>query len=271
MLGTRHEEYKISNTSLPFVLHPNITRDTFNYSKEKNWHEDLEIQLCKSGRGSVLLNGEKHPFLPLDIAIVESNVIHYTNPENSLVYTCIIINPDFCRKIGINLSKLSFPPIIKDSYIAELIDKLTDIYTTSASKFKNAILNKLLLEILIELAENHSSYKSNSLQNDKHFSDIKRIMDYIRKNYNNKITLDTLAKEIFTDKYALCRNFKRYTGKTVTQYVNQYRCQMAAELISQGVNISEAANTCGFQNLSFFTKTFKKYIGMLPSEHKNCQ
>jgi len=182
MLGTRHEEYKISNTSLPFVLHPNITRDTFNYSKEKNWHEDLEIQLCKSGRGSVLLNGEKHPFLPLDIAIVESNVIHYTNPENSLVYTCIIINPDFCRKIGINLSKLSFPPIIKDSYIAELIDKLTDIYTTSASKFKNAILNKLLLEILIELAENHSSYKSNSLQNDKHFSDIKRIMDYIRKN-----------------------------------------------------------------------------------------
>ena len=48
--------------------------------------------------------------------------------------------------------------------------------------------------------------------------------------------------------------------------LNEYRCMKAAEYISDGKSVSKAASPCGFDNNSFFTKTFKRYIGALPSK-----
>ena len=45
MLGTRYEEYG-GYSKLPFILHIDIDRTPYNCSKEKNWHEDIEIELC---------------------------------------------------------------------------------------------------------------------------------------------------------------------------------------------------------------------------------
>ncbi|MBR6603969.1 MAG: AraC family transcriptional regulator, partial [Clostridia bacterium] len=45
-----------------------------------------------------------------------------------------------------------------------------------------------------------------------------------------------------------------------------YRCKKASELISEGLSVSEAALKCGFSNMSFFTRTFREYIGCLPSK-----
>lgn len=93
-------------------------------------------------------------------------------------------------------------------------------------------------------------------------------MRYIRGYYNRKLTLDEIAQAIYVDKYALCRDFKRLSGQTIVQYTNSYRCQQAAEHIANGCTVAEAAEQCGFDNISFFIKTFKKYMGMLPSSYK---
>jgi AraC-like DNA-binding protein len=100
------------------------------------------------------------------------------------------------------------------------------------------------------------------------FDNVKAAIGYIRQSYDRKISLDELAKITYSDKYALCRNFKRLTGQTVVQYINLYRCQKAAEMITNGQTVAEAAHLCGFDNLSFFTKTFKHYMGALPSFYK---
>ena len=59
MLGTRHEEYKHFTDGLPFVLNANIIRTKLNLSAENNWHENLEIQICNEGSGTMLLDGQK--------------------------------------------------------------------------------------------------------------------------------------------------------------------------------------------------------------------
>ena len=82
-----------------------------------------------------------------------------------------------------------------------------------------------------------------------------------------KITLDILSEYVHIDKYALCHDFKKATSQTVVQYINNYRCQKAISFLEKGYSVTEVSIMCGFENPSFFSKTFKKYIGVLPSKY----
>ena len=92
LIGVRYESYESLTDKLPFTLYVNLERVPNNCSKEQNWHDNLEIQLCTEGKGTVLLNGEKYNIKKNDIVVVNSNVIHYTATENSLTYSCLIVN-----------------------------------------------------------------------------------------------------------------------------------------------------------------------------------
>lgn len=268
MIGTRHEEYGHSYDGLPFILHTNLERTPFNCSREQNWHEDLEIQLCNEGQGSVLINGEKHPFLKNDIAVIESNAIHYTGTEDHLTYTCLIIGSGFCRQVGIDYETLEFTPVFKSSRMTALLAELTDTYNDPACPLRVAKLYGILLRLLVELVEYHSMAKSRFSLRRKSFENVKSAVRYIRDNYVEQLTLDKIARAVCSDKFALCRDFKKLTGQTISEYINHYRCQMAADCIREGSTVAEAAQLCGFRNLSYFTRTFQKYMGALPSAYK---
>jgi AraC-like DNA-binding protein len=268
MIGTRHEQYKSFTNGLPFVFNADLKRTYFNRSKENNWHDNLEIQLCTFGTGTVILDGEKHPFNKNDIVVVNSNVLHYTGTDKSLNYSCLIISTDFCKKVGLDPNTVLFSPFIKSERIIKLFCDLSEVYSNSATLCRIAKLNKLVLEILIELAEHHTVPTPTPLLQTRKYETVKAAVSYIRSNYQQKITLEEIAKAVLCDKYALCREFKKLTGQTIVENLNNYRCIKAIECLTAGQTVARTAALCGFDNLSFFTKTFKKYIGKLPSEYK---
>ncbi len=268
MLKARYEQYEQSRGGLPFVFNANISRDRFNSSKEANWHENLEIQYCIKGSGSVLLDGKTYPFCENNFAIVNSNAIHYTGTDAKLWYDCIIISTSFCEQTGFPLNNLNFEPIIESKKLIEIFLKLKEIYFDLSAPFRTAKLNKLLLQLLLALAEHHNIETPPSTEKAKSYEKVKLAIMYIRDNYHQKITLDEIAKNAFCDKYTLCKDYKKYTGQTVFQSLNNHRCIKAIDYLSAGRTVAESASLCGFDNLSFFTKTFKKYIGKLPSEYK---
>lgn len=92
-------------------------------------------------------------------------------------------------------------------------------------------------------------------------------MVYIRQNMKSCLTLEDIAAYVGISKYYFTREFKRITGQTVFEYINVVRCKEAKRLITQGMTVSLAAQTCGFENLSYFTRTYKKCIGELPSNN----
>lgn len=267
MEKVRHEEYG-DFSGLPIVFNVGIKRTDLNYSRESNWHQDLEIELCTAGQGTVWQNGRKYDFKRGEIAVIGSDIIHYTGTKQNIEYTCLIISADYCRRLGFNIERMEYTPIIKNDKISCLIKQLATIYFDDSLKFRIAKVNKTLLEILIELNENHSAQRVEYVSENKHYDDVKAVMKYIRENFSEKITLDNISKAVYIDKYAICREFKKVTGQTVIEYANNYRCIKAAEFISQGANVTRAAADCGFENLSFFTKTFKRYMGSLPSRYK---
>ena len=268
MTNLRHEEYSYIQSHLPFVLHTNLERTQSTLSREQNWHDELEIELCTGGEGTVLINGESFAFKENDIIVINSNDVHYTSTKTRLVYCCLIISCDFLKQMGFDCDKLEFSPIIKSEQLNSLLTKLIATYTSPPSLCKTAKLNSILLKIVINLVENHCALKDLGLNKDKTLSTIKSAISFIRHNYQKKISLDMLSQAVLRDKFTLCREFKLICGQTITEYINRYRCQKAAELISSGCSIGQSAELCGFENLSFFSKTFKKFMGALPSEYK---
>lgn len=267
MIGTRYEEYRHFANGLPFVLSAELKRTRFNLSPENNWHENLEIQLCNEGRGTVLLDGRKYAFDKDDIIVVNSNVIHYTATDTFLNYSCLIIDTGFCRQAGIDPRYLSFESAVRNPVLLDLLRELIQLYTDPDASSRIARLDKTVLEILIELNEHHTV---NTAPDNGHreYETVKSTILYLRENYSRKLTLDEIAQAVLFDKYALCREFKKLTGQTVIEHLNNYRCIKAIDYLAEGYSVSDAAFLCGFENLSFFTKTFKQHIGRRPSEYK---
>lgn len=268
MLHSRYEEYISIPQNLPCIFYKNLERTKFKYSKNTNWHENLEIEFCNNGEGYILLNGKNHSFSKDNIAVVNSNVIHYTGSDTFLDYDCLIIDTKFCCNAGIDPQKLSFKSIIQDEHIKKQIAKIREIYNTPDTPCFCAKLQLAILEILICIRENYTLSISDTQIPAHHFETVKNTIRYIRDNYHQKLTLDILAQELYIDKFSLSKKFKAVTGSSIIDYINSFRCEKAIELICNGNPINEVAIKCGFNNMSFFTRTFKSHTGNLPSSYK---
>ena len=78
-----------------------------------------------------------------------------------------------------------------------------------------------------------------------------RALEYIHKNYGEKITLDSLCKITFLSRSTFIRNFKEACGISPIEYLNKYRCKKARELLeAKEYTKTEVANMCGFYDLS---------------------
>ncbi len=266
MINKRYEDYNSIDNKKNFVLFDNLVRSKFKNSTEMNWHENIEIELCIEGRGKVFIDGLEYEIVPKDVVIINSNAIHYTYTDDKLVYSALIVSSRFCKSIGIDYELTKFKSVIKDNKIADFFTKIRELNSKDDFPFREIRQNMFLIEILAEAAERYSTEISTNKYDS--MKSVKDTLTYIHGNYSEKITLDMISKSINTDKFLICRQFKEATGKTVIEYTNAYRCQKAAELIASGCNISEAAHLTGFNNFSFFTKTFKKYMGDIPSKFK---
>ena len=268
MIGSLFEDYSSLPDGLPFILHVDLLRTPYTIKPYQNWHDEPEIQLCTDGRGTVLIDGVQYDFVPGDIAAVDSGVIHWTGTRSELVYTCLIVSADFCRHAGINCDALRFTPHFRDAALAEKMKRMCAIHE-STDPLRTAKLQAELLGILIHLAEHHAATASvpklPAYAHAHAHDTVKAAIRFIREHYSEKITLDRLARAVCADKYALCREFSRFTGQTIVTYLNHYRCMMASAAMASGCPVAETARLCGFESTSFFTRTFKKYMGFLPS------
>ena len=267
-MNLRYEEYTDTPGRVPFVLNKNIKRTAALRSESQNWHENIEIQFCEEGEGFVLIDGKCHAFSKGDIALINSGAIHYTFSNTNMSYSCIIVTTDFCKQMGIDHRRLAFVPLLKNAKLSGIFEEICEIYEKE-NNLRLANLNHLLLELLIDIVKGYSSTKDMENMEQKELEIAKKVLLYIRENYRTRITLDAIAEQVLTDKYTLCKIFKRSTGQTIFENINAYRCMRAAEYISHGKNVCEAASLCGFENNSFFTKTFKKYVGVLPSKYSS--
>ncbi|GAA0880460.1 AraC family transcriptional regulator [Algoriphagus jejuensis] len=100
---------------------------------------------------------------------------------------------------------------------------------------------------------------------EKDGSRMNRVMQFLLENRFQKITLEQTAAVANLSKEAFCRFFKLRTRKTYTQYLLQLRINDAQKLLQEtDLGISEIAYRVGFENLSYFNRSFKSISGTTP-------
>lgn len=99
---------------------------------------------------------------------------------------------------------------------------------------------------------------------------IEIIYRHVRKNFTRQITLDEISEKVSMTVPAFCRYFKKVTGKTFTQFVNEFRIVHATKLLAENpTSITDICFESGFNNFSHFNKLFKKFTGKSPLKYRN--
>lgn len=264
------EIHQWNNDRLPFIYHLDVVSRPLS-SEYSNWHENIEILYVIEGDGTILCDSVEYQASAGDFFIINCENIHSTSSKNKFTYHCLIVDTNFCLENGLNIKNIVYKTQIKDKKLEELFNVFVREYNETTSDLKVPAVRAAVLQIMLHISRNHVS-ESNDRLHQRSSEIIHKALNFINSNYEKKLTLETVAKNINVSKFYFEREFKKYTGYTVITYVNMLRCRQAKRLLKHSDNsISEIAKECGFENMSYFSRTFYKYENILPSDYKKSQ
>lgn len=250
---------------LPFVIHTEMIHLEENTI---NWHANLEILCCVDGTGHIIVNSNTIPIRKGDCILINTNSLHAVINENNVKLHCLIIDSKFLMDNGIDPQNITFQERITDpdiwSSFLQII-QYYDAFLTQSDSFAVAKIRFHVIMIMLLIIEK-GYYVPGQAENSTTNENIKTAIRYIQQNLTRPMSLQEIADHVGYSKHYLVREFKRITGTTVFSLINHLRCKEATHMMRQGMRVSEAAAACGFENMSYFTKTYKRYIGTLPKE-----
>lgn len=260
-----YEFHNLEGQKLPIIFHYTIVKK--GEPEIANWHENVEILYFTKGFGQVICNSTLYNVDAGDMIIVNSNQLHGVKKNMLCEYFCLIVDSSFLASNGLSSTDIGFESFVRSEAAATLFEQ-TAAEIRSSDPYHVAGVRAQVLNLMVYLARNHSlgtspTVKSRSSSDEN----IKQAIAYINDNYAQKLSLEGLADEVNLSKYYFAREFKKATGMTVVAYINATRCRNARNLLlGQKHSVSEVAALCGFENSSYFSKTFKAVMGCLPSD-----
>ena len=130
-------------------------------------------------------------------------------------------------------------------------------------------LRAYLTIFLTSMAEHLGALKERGYRPGWGNARLRDLIQFIRENLDARLTLDRISRYFRTDKYYLCRYFRKHTGLSVMDYVNRMRIVNAEKLIVQNSHsITDISLMVGFNNITNFDRTFKRYTGISPREYR---
>lgn len=279
-----HEDMPMPDPNFPIKMGLNYYKQTGEIFPP-HWHEQLEFLYFTSGKAIIECNSKPLQVKKGDLIVVNSNDLHQgKNLSEELSYYCIIADTSLLQSKSNDLSETKYiTPIdqnrilfqnrvVADVKIQHCINQLVQELDSQEIGFELAIKSQLY-QLLTLLLRTHVSTILSTSEYNKRTRNLKRfnpIFKFIENHYSDEISIDELAKMANLSRYHFCRLFKEITNKTVTDYINQIRINQSEEMLKDSSkNITEVATANGFNNLSYFSKVFKKYKKIPPSKIKN--
>ena len=263
--------------------------DCSYFTSPFHYHPEFEVKLIDQGDGLFFCGDYIGKFQPGDIGIFGKELPHLFLSDNRFFKED---SEEKCRSIYIQFNEDILPheykqmsdfktihhllskaergivlPSKGNSKLIELIHSLPEM-----QGFEKVTGLYTILNILGE-SSGHTVLASNNYRNSEISLDsaCQKVLYYINTNYQQEITLEKLADVACMERTALCRKFKKVTGRTIIDFLNEIRIGHACQLITHtDLTISAIAYDCGFQNMAHFYSLFKAHTNHTPKSYRNC-
>lgn len=258
-------------------------------SVRPHWHAEVEIIVIKKGIGTVYVNLTKYTVKSGDVIFVFPEQLHSIEQfeDNCMEYENIFFKRNILNSPGNDLCNYNFiiplfsgqiriKPIIDTncsfhSELLHLIKNIDDLCEVKPYGYQLAIKGYLFQIMFLLVSDTVSNTVSNTSSkiNQKSLDKIKMILTYISEHYQEMLTIEDMANYCLYSKSNFMKFFKETLGMSFITYLNDYRLEIAAkELLTSSDNIIDIAIRTGFENLSYFNRSFKKKYGITPGKYR---
>ena len=249
-----------------------------------HYHEVYELNFISGGAGTKRIVGNSvEEIEDLELVLVGKNLPHcwteapvYQHPihEVTIQFHPELLNDNLLQRnqlmpIKKMLEKSGRGILFSQETTLRLKDKICQLSTLQGF---DSVLAFLFLLHHLSLDSSDKLLVSTNYKNAEIVSDnlrLEKSLSFIKNNYEKNITLEETAKEINLGAASFCRFIKKNTGKGFIDNLHEIRMgQVSRLLIESNLSISEISYSCGFNNLSFFNRLFKKRFHCTPKEFR---
>lgn len=271
------DKFRINYKSVPLATYETATGSEYNDTSLHN-HYEFEILLITGGSSSVRINDTFYSVEEGDMIFVNPFEIHSVIADREKPYSHCCVCFDYMliidKKVtdAFRTKNLHIMPVVKSTDIAQPFLKkcfldIMKLYEEGGEYSDTQIMAYLSL-MFVHLLKNNLTKKKPPMTESTAFC--ASVMAYVKSHYRENITSGQLAEAISHNHSYFCRKFAKNFGQSFSEYLTLYRLSVSKKYLEEGMeNISKIAFLCGFSSHTYFSRCFKKYVGILPSEYKN--
>lgn len=278
-----HETKKHAGRDFPFNIYPcSIPRDFKQVPV--HWHEDMEIIAVKRGRALVTVDMEPYEVEAGEAVAVFPGQLHGIScPEAGTVeYENIIFLLSMLMTAEADVCSYHFIGpmteggirrplhITEDMQIyggfMDCINELDQLCREKAYAYQMGVKGALFRLLGLAAQAWGPAFAGRPRKSRER---MKQLLEYMEEHYGEKITVEDGANLCFYSNSHFMKYFKQYMGMPFTQYLNEFRLEKAAGmLLSTPEPVTGVAQRCGFDNLSYFNRLFRKKYQRTPGEYR---
>ena len=172
----------------------------------------------------------------------------------------ILVLNDYSALVVFSQAELSGSEIKVEQLVKKLYNRFT-MYQSFAPDMPYQ-------EMMKNYEEARSVFREFSSSEGHYKADVAKTLEYMEENYMYRLTLASISANVNLSSSYLCRIFKSEVGTSITNYLNNLRVRKAATLIKENtLSMKEISSMVGIDDQLYFSRLFKKYMGISPSEY----
>ena len=252
--------------------------DSFLYCFYPHWHNHMEFLYVMRGSLNINCSGKNMDVVKNDLVVFNCNEVHSgRNNGDCSQYYCLIVDMkllqsktyDECERkfiLPLTLGQIRFQNVIcDDSRINRIMESIMQEFAKKEVGYELQLKSLLysLLTIMVRDYKADDDKKNNSQV--RNTESILNVLTYMQEHYQESIKLSDLAQIAGLSEAYFCRSFKSVTGMTPLEHLNYVRIMKANEmLLSNNINVTEAALAVGISNPNYFSRLYKKWLFKSP-------
>lgn len=257
----------------------NLNPGSPRYEMPYHWHPQQELIRVTQGSFPLTLDGKVYVLEAGDIVYIQDGISHGGTPVDC-AYQCLVFDlkpcviaeeqgQDFMKKIMLHqysIAPLALNDSAKIRTLTEILFSSMEAGSTGASLKTIGALMLIYGTIQEQGLYYESPVKKTSAKSPS--ARFKKALNYIESHYAENITLEDMASAVGMNAKYFCRFFKDMSNHTPLGYLNYYRIERACEqLAEKQISVTDAALGNGFNDLSYFIKTFRLQKGVTPGHY----